>query len=104
MLLCGQDVSSAHLLLQALATASMSSSKVISNAVKSVTVAGDEDLYSIGVKTRKSFTSLQALFRGWLVRKDRQLVQDAAASTVEKNLSLAEAEREYEALLLRKSQ
>jgi len=99
MLLCGQDVSSAHLLLQSLATASMSSSKVISNAVKSVTVAGDEDLYSIGVKTRKSFTSLQALFRGWLVRKDRQLVQDAAASTVEHHMSL-----EYEALLLRKSQ
>eukprot|EP00985_Skeletonema_marinoi_P004652 scaffold2017_cov100-Skeletonema_marinoi.AAC.2 len=104
MLLCGQDVSSAHLLLQALATASMASAEVISQAVKSVTVAGDEDLYSIGVKTRKSFTSLQALFRGWLVRKDRQLVQDAAASTVEQTLSLAEAEREYEALLLRKSQ
>jgi len=104
MLLCGQDVSSAHLLLQALATASMASAEVISQAVKSVTVAGDENLYSIGAKTRKSFTSLQALFRGWLVRKDMQLVQDAAASTVEQNMSLAEAEREYEALLLRKSQ
>eukprot|EP00984_Skeletonema_dohrnii_P021317 scaffold10624_cov104-Skeletonema_dohrnii-CCMP3373.AAC.3 len=101
MLLCGQDVSSAHLLLQALATASMASAEVISQAVKSVTVAGDENLYSIGVKTRKSFTSLQALFRGWLVRRDMQLVQDAAALTVEQHMS---AEREYEALLLRKSQ
>lgn len=95
MILSGQNVSFAHALLQAIATASMASEEIMSKALKYVSDAGDANLYSVGVKTRKSFTSLQALFRGWLVRKHMRLVEE---------VKLSNAKQEYEALLLRKSQ
>jgi hypothetical protein len=118
MLLYGHDISSAHALLQALATASMVSAEVMSKAVAFVADAG-ANLFNIGVKTRKSFISVQAIFRGWLVRRDKQLInasdehvegsrheRDSAQyedviSNAERNMSLAE--EEYEALMSRKS-
>ena len=116
LLLSGHDVSKAHTLLQALAAASMVTDEVMSKAVEFVADAGYAKLYN---KTRVSFTSFQALYRGWLVRKERQLIDasdevgegnrhDRDSSRSEDTISSAEqrmtlAEKEYEALILRKS-
>lgn len=103
MLFYGQN-SSAHTLLQALTAASMASAEVMSKALKFISNSGDAILL-LGVKTRKSFTLLQALFRGWLVRKERLLVIAAAeAKIADAKHQQSLAEQEYEALLLRKSQ
>ncbi len=104
MLLYGQNISSAHTLLQALTTAAMASAEVMSKALKCISNSGDAILL-LGVRTRKSFTLLQALFRGWLVRKERLLVIAAAeAKIADAKHQKSLAKQEYEALLLRKSQ
>jgi hypothetical protein len=118
-LLLGHDALSAHALLQALATASMVSAEVMSKAVAFVAAADDGNLYNIGVKTRMYTSSVQALFRGWLVRKDMQLIRGSKhshdsprcitsqredmniISSAEKKMSLIE--EEYRAMLLRNS-
>lgn len=104
MLLYGQNLSSAHTLIQALTTASMASAEVMSTALKSISDSDDAFLF-LGLKTRKSFILLQATFRGWLVRKERLLVIAAAeAKIADAKHQQSLDEQEYEALLLRKSQ
>ena len=100
--LSGQNISASHALLQAIATSAMVSEEVMSKALKYVSNAGEANLYSIGVKTRTSITSLQAIFRGWKVRKDMRRVEQAKVSDARHQMALAA--QEYEALLLRKSQ
>ena len=83
-ILCGQDVMLTHQLLSALATIVVTTTKdnddededddddennTISNAVKYVLEMGDVNLYKRGVRTRKAFTCMQAICRGWLVRQ-----------------------------------
>ena len=63
------DVSSKHILLQALATACLASEEVMTKAVSYVAAEGDARLYGIVVNTSKGVTYLQALFRGGLARK-----------------------------------
>ena len=102
-ILCGQDVMLTHQLLSALATIVVTTTKdnddennTISNAVKYVLEMGDVNLYKRGVRTRKAFTCMQAICRGWLVRQRQRQRQkhhedDVKVSLVEKKQKCKEA-------------
>ena len=72
-MLLKRDISSAHTLLQAVATVSMASAAVMSKAVTAVASTDCATLYNIGEKTRQSFICFQALVRGWFVRSSSKL-------------------------------
>ena len=102
-ILCGQDVMLTHQLLSALATIVLTTTKdndddeddennTISNAVKYVLEMGDVNLYKRGVRTRKAFTCMQAICRGWLVRqRQKHHEDDVEVSLVEKKQKCKEA-------------
>ncbi|KAL7533827.1 hypothetical protein ACHAXR_005468 [Thalassiosira sp. AJA248-18] len=69
-ILCGQDVLLTHEFLRALASSTMiKEERRMAKAVKYVLEEGDANLYKRGVRTRKAFISVQAIFRGWQVRR-----------------------------------
>ena len=68
-ILCGQDVLSTHIFLQALSASISVPKDKIARAVQYVLDEGDSNLYKRGVRTRKGFTSLQAICRGWRARR-----------------------------------
>ena len=100
-ILCGQDVMLTHQLLSALATIVVTTTKdnddennTISNAVKYVLEMGDVNLYKRGVRTRKAFTCMQAICRGWLVRqrqRQKHHEDDVKVSLVERKQKCKEA-------------
>ena len=98
-ILCGQDVILTHQLLSAFATIIVTTTRkdndddetnnTISNAAKYVLEIGDVNLYKRGVRTRKAFTCMQAICRGWLVRQKYH--KDKKVSLVEKMKQCNEA-------------
>ncbi|KAL3783934.1 hypothetical protein ACHAW5_006745 [Stephanodiscus triporus] len=71
--LCGQDVLPTHDFLRALARSTKAPKEAMAEAVRYVLEEGDANLYRKGVRTRKAFTLLQAICRGWLVRRKYRL-------------------------------
>lgn len=67
--LCGQDVLSTHEFLRALAVSTKASDNEMAKAMKYVLEEGDVNLYKRGVRARNAFTGMQAIVRGWLVRR-----------------------------------
>lgn len=67
--LCGQDVLPTHDFLRALARSTKAPEEAMAEAVRYVLEEGDANLYRKGVRTRKAFTRMQAVCRGWLVRR-----------------------------------
>ena len=68
-ILCGQDVILTHEFLRAMARSVAAPDESMAEAVRYVLEAGDAHVYRRGVRTRKAFTCLQAICRGWLVRR-----------------------------------
>jgi len=68
-ILCGQDVLATHAFLRSLASSTMAKEEDMAEAVKYVLKEGDGSLYKRGVRTRKGFTNLQAMVRGWHARR-----------------------------------
>ena len=67
--LCGHDILPTHDFLRALARSTKAPEDAMAEAVHYVLEEGDANLYRRGVRTRKAFTRMQAICRGWLVRR-----------------------------------
>ena len=84
-ILCGQDVLSTHQFLRALAASSLSRPDEMNEIVDSVLEEDDASLYKRAVRTRASIKRFQAVFRGWLVRKQCIDKQNSKCESCQQN-------------------
>jgi hypothetical protein len=91
--LCGHDVLPTHDFLRALAWSTRAPDDAMAEAVRYVSEEGDAKLYRRGVRTRKSFTRVQARCRGWLVRRKHHVTM-SEKETVDGSGKTDEDERE----------
>ena len=78
--LCGQDVILTHDFIRAMVKSTTAPEDVMTEAVRNVLEDGDANLYRRGVRTRKAFTLMQAVCRGWLVRRRKNDVSETLCS------------------------
>jgi len=78
--LCGQDVILTHDFIRAMVKSTTAPEDVMTEAVRNVLEEGDANLYRRGVRTRKAFTLMQAVCRGWLVRRRKNDVSETKCS------------------------
>jgi hypothetical protein len=74
--LCGQDVILTHDFIRAMVRSTKAPEDVMTEAIQYVLEEGDANIYRRGVRTRKAFTLMQALCRGWLVRRRKNDVSE----------------------------
>lgn len=78
--LCGQDIILTHDFIRAMVNSTTAPEDVMTKAVRYALEEGDANLYRRGVRTRKAFTLMQALCRGWLVRRRKYDVSETKFS------------------------
>ena len=78
--LCGQDVILTHDFIRAMVKSTTAPEDVMTEAVRNVLEEGDANLYRRGVRTRKAFTLMQAVCRGWLVRRRKSNASETKCS------------------------
>lgn len=81
--LCGKDVLSTHQFLRALAASSLSRPDEMKKIVDCVLEEDDARIYKRAVRTRASIKRFQALFRGWLMRKQCKWEQNENSDCVQ---------------------